>query len=461
MTQSIILCLNLKIEMIKKHLIIFILLPMLALAQHSVIGNFSPSEDYKMAIIYKVTPKDAVYVAHTNIDENGAFEIVLDSTVSKGMFRLVYGVPQEENNFDFIYNTKEDIVFDFNSETGIEFKNSVENQLITSYTNSMGMVSQSIGMYFRQQLHDTTALETIFKTQLETQNQFEKTAKGTIALNFIKANKPYIPNKYEDIKTYINNLRIHFFDNVDFNNEILQSSNFLVERVLNFVFGMANSGDEEDEIYIKNIDDVAAILKPVNPITKLYLFEVLWQQMVDANIETVASYIVDKYLMKGAIALKEKELITEIESYKRIALGSIAPDFAFEVEEKGAITRTALHKLNQAEQYVIVFWSSTCGHCLKELPELHEMMQVYTQDRMKVIAIGLEDEQMRWKSETYNYPLFTHVLGLGKWDNEIGNNYNVTSTPAYFVLDKDKKIILKPYDFEAFKSYKSEQSQEN
>ncbi len=34
----------------------------------------------------------------------------------------------------------------------------------------------------------------------------------TIALHFIKANKPYIPEEFEDIKTYINNLKYHFFD---------------------------------------------------------------------------------------------------------------------------------------------------------------------------------------------------------------------------------------------------------
>ena len=33
----------------------------------------------------------------------------------------------------------------------------------------------------------------------------EKEAKGTIALEFIKANKPYIPQNSEDIKTYIKN----------------------------------------------------------------------------------------------------------------------------------------------------------------------------------------------------------------------------------------------------------------
>ena len=38
-------------------------------------------------------------------------------------------------------------------------------------------------------------------------------------------------------------------------------------------------------------------------------------------------------------------------------------------------------------------------------------------------------------------------------DNSIGNDYGVTATPTYFVLDKDKNIIAKPYDFEALKEY--------
>ena len=450
-----------QIQMIKKYLIIFVLLPVLALAQHSISGNFTPPEDYKMAIIYKVNPSDASYVAHTNIDEKGEFNIVLDSTVSSGMYRLVYGVPQEEYNFDFIYNAKEDIVFDFNPETGIEFKKSVENQLLTSYTNSMGMVSQSIGMYYREQSKDTTALKEIFKVQRETQAQFEKAADGTIALNFINANKPYIPSQPEDLKTYINNLKTHYFDYVDFNNEILLSSNFLIERVLNYVFGMSNTGETETEIYINNIKEVSKVLKPVNSELKLYLYQVLWQQMVDSDFEVVANFIVDNHLLKLAKALKQTEFLKELESYRQTSIGSIAPDFSFEVEGKEAIITKSLYSLNESENYILVFWSSTCGHCLKEMPELHEMMQTFTKEQMQVIAIGLEDEQFRWKSETYNFPLFTHVLGLGKWENKIGKQYNVTATPMYFVLDKDKKIIAKPYDYPALRTYLADQPYED
>ena len=187
------------------------------------------------------------------------------------------------------------------------------------------------------------------------------------------------------------------------------------------------------------------------------MYEVLWEQMVDANLERAASYIVDKHLFQLANEQKNNELIEQLISYKRTAIGSIAPNFSIEIEDNGEIKKSALSDFDGTENYIIVFWSSTCGHCLQELPELHEMMQTFTKEQMQVIAIGLEDEQFRWKSETYNFPLFTHVLGLGKWNNEIGKKYNVNATPAYFVLDKDKKIIAKPYDFIALRKYLADQ----
>ena len=94
-----------------------------------------------------------------------------------------------------------------------------------------------------------------------------------------------------------------------------------------------------------------------------------------------------------------------------------------------------------------MFWSSTCGHCLSELPELHKLVD----SSIKVIAIGLEDAPEFWTETIKQFPKFTHVYGDKKWDNEIGNSYNVNSTPSYFVLNKDKIITAKPYDIKAVK----------
>jgi len=421
------------------------------MAQHSIKGTFSPAEDYPFAVLYKVTPTSTQYVANTQIDEKGNFQFDLDSTVTQGMYRLVYALPQEEFNFDIIYSAKEDVLLTFNAETGIEYKSSIENTLVNSYTKSMSVISQSIGGFYNSQSQDSSALVSIFNIQKETQLEYEKAAEGTIAGNFIVANRPYIPESYEDISTYIDNIKKQFFNDVNFNNEILQSSNFLIERVLNYVFGM--STNEEDEItdYIRNIDEVYIALKGANPEINSKLLEVVWQQMVDTNFDEVANYISDTYLIELAKSLNDDELVNGLQLFKNVSIGSKAPEFDVTIDENGIRIPISLYDIDLAKTYILVFWSSGCSHCLMEIPQLQSHLQTLSNPNYKVIAIGLEDDAYKWEAEIKKYPEFMHVLGLGKWEDEIGRSYNVNATPSYFILNSEKKITAKPYDIEALK----------
>ena len=439
--------------MLKKLIFIFLILPSFLMAQHTIKGIFSPAENYPFAVLYKVTPNSTLYVANTQIDEKGNFKFDLDSTVTQGMYKIVYALPQEEFNFDIIYNAKEDVSLSFNSETGVDFKASVENTLMSSYTNSMSLISQSIGNFYNQQSKDNLALMAIFKTQKETQIEYEKAAEGTIASYFIKANKPYIPNAYEDITPYIDNLKKHFFDYVDFNNETLQSSNFLIDRVSNYVFGMPSNAEDEIAIYKRNIDEVFVAMKKAKPEIKSTLLEVIWQQMVDTNFDSVANYISDTYLIKLAESLEDTELVNGLKQFKSLSIGNKAPEFNVFIEKNGERTPISMYDLNVAEKYILVFWSSTCSHCLMEIPQLQAYLKSINNPDYKVIAIGLEDDAFLWEKEIAKYPEFIHVLGLGKWQNKIGNNYNVSATPTYFILDNEKKITAKPYDITALKEY--------
>ena len=442
----------------KRILFLIALLPSILLAQNTIKGTFSPAKDYNFALLYKVTPTISDYVSNAELKEDGSFEFKLDSTNTKGMYRLVYAVPQEDYNFDIIYNGKEDIELTFNSETGVEFKKSTENKLLASYTNSMSMVTQSIGNYFSQESKDSTALKAIFKTQRETQENFEKAAKDSRSLAFIEANKPYIPKQIEDVKTYINNLKTHYFDHVDFNNPILQSSNFLEERMLNYVFGMSSDSKDELENYKENIDVVYSYMKDApNEVQRILLFD-LWQQMSDLGFESIANYIAENYLLDVAVSLNDQDLLHALILYKNISTGNVAPDFDIEIKEKDKFITKKLTELKAAENYIIVFWSSTCSHCLDEVPQLQTFVKSLEKDKVQVIAIGLEDEPYRWKDLTYSYPEFIHVYGEGKWDNKIGDDYGVSSTPTYFILDKEKKIISKPIDFKALKDFYQEES---
>lgn len=438
--------------MLKKLIFILSIFPSLLMAQHTIKGTFSPAKDYNYALLYKVTPTSNDYISNAEIKE-GKFVFNLDSTVTKGMYRLVYALPQEEYNFDIIYNGKEDIELNFDNEIGVTYTKSSENMLIDSYTADMGAISQQIGEYFKTASKDTLALVKIFKQQEDIQNKYEKVAEGTIASAFIKANKPYIPVHYEDVNDYVKHLKDHYFSHVDFNDKTLQSSNFLSERIISYVFGMTNEGLDEEATYKSNIDVVFKAMKNAKPAIKKSLLTILWQQMADLNLEPISTYISDTYLLPLAESQQDKELVSALQKSKSVSIGSKAPDFSFETTLGDVTTKTKLSHLNTANEYLVVFWSSGCSHCMKEIPQLHKFVNTLEKGKLQVIAIGLEDSPDQWEKLIGNYPEFIHVLGLGKWTNKLGVLYNVNATPSYFVLDKDKKIIAKPDDIEALEAY--------
>ena len=422
------------------------------MAQFTIKGTFSPADEYSYVLLYKVTPSSNVYVNNAEI-KNGKFSFKLDSTITKGMYRLVYALPQDEYNFDVIYNAKENVELSFDQEIGVNFIKSAENILVGSYTIDMEAMSQSIGEFFRSESKDTLALAKIFKKQLDIQNEFEKKAKGTIAESFIKANKPHIPDGHENAIEYVRNLKDCYFSYIDFNDKTLQSSNFLSEKIISYVFGMTDENMDDLVSYRANIIDVFDAMKEAKPAIKISLLTILWQQMADLSLESTANYISDTYLLALAEKAQDKKLVSELTKFKTTSIGTIAPDFSLEKTFGDITTKTKLSALNTDNEYVIVFWSSACSHCLLEIPQLKEFVKMQKKGKLQVIAIGLEDTPINWKSLVVSYPEFIHVLALGKWTNKLGVLYNVNATPTYFVLDKDKRIIAKPNDITVLKAY--------
>lgn len=439
--------------MLKRVIFLVFLVPGLLFPQHTIKGTFTNAQDYKYVLLYKILPLSTSYIADTKINADGTFLLNLDESVSEGMYKIVYAMPKEDYNFDVIYNGKEDIEFTFDAEKGISFEASIENKLVTGYTSSMSLISQSIGKFYRQQSKDSLALMAIFKTQQETQANFEEAAKETMALEFIKANKPYIPVQFESVETYIKNLETHFFDHVNFNNVTLQSSDFLVERMYNYVLGIGKGGLDIRGAYKKNIDVFFNAMKNAPLAIKSSLLVQLWQTMADSDFEGVANYITEAYLMDIAKALNDQVLINGLVQFKNTSKESKAPDFYLDAPKN----TKKLSDLSGSDYYVLVFWSSTCSHCLNEIPQLDTLVKTLKNDHVKIIAIGLEDDDKIWINKIPEFPDFIHVLGLGKWDNEIGNEYDIKSTPTYFVLDKNKRIVAKPKDIESLKVFFKEQ----
>ncbi|NNE33328.1 MAG: redoxin family protein [Winogradskyella sp.] len=424
----------------KNRILVFIcLVPLFSIAQ-SVKGTFSPADDFTYAFLYKATPEGADYINRGQLDKTGSFEITLDSTITPGIYKIVYAIPPEENSFDFIYDGKETVAFNFSYNKGVQFLESEENKLWLSYLKSMEMVNRTISNYYAKGQLDKEGFTSIFKVLKDTQQAYEASAQDKLVNIFIIANRPYIPKGFEDVSTYSKNLKEHFLSGIDFSNNLLQSSSFLVDRINAFVFNMVEN--PTDDTYKSHIDDVADAISDNTLIIKTSLMEILWQRFVALKNHDMANYIADRYLLDLAIKTENKVIEQSIISYKNTSIGTKAPNFKILLGD----TQTSLHQLDGAEHYLLIFWSSGCSHCLNELPEVKALAA--NQPNLKVVAYGLEDNDVMWSEVIKNYPDFIHVFGLGKWENQMVQTYGIAATPTYFLLDSDKVITAKPYDYE-------------
>ncbi|MBT3588699.1 MAG: TlpA family protein disulfide reductase, partial [Flavobacteriaceae bacterium] len=236
--------------------------------------------------------------------------------------------------------------------------------------------------------------------------------------------------------------------NIQFNDEVLQSSNFLIEKSLAYITGIETEGMSKEQSLNKNVDKVAAQTRSLDLNFQKYFMGMLWENLVSYNLITTANYLAERYLIPIANQLNDTILVLKLTQFKNLSIGNPAPNF---ILDDGSGKK--LSELDIAENYILVFWSSGCSHCLKEIPQLYQLSQELNSTKYKIIAVGLEEDTFKWTNEIVKYPNFINVIKLKKWNNTIVSDYALTSTPTYFVLDKDKKFLEKPESFDALKAY--------
>ena len=86
---------------------------------------------------------------------------------------------------------------------------------------------------------------------------------------------------------------------------------------------------------------------------------------------------------------------------------------------------------------LLVFWTSSCPICQRELPLLSQLAPIYRSKDVSVLAIHLggESEAAEFLS-TYNVNLTTACDSDGK----VGRAYDVGGVPKFVLIGKDGKI---------------------
>ena len=427
-------------------------------SQNFIKGSLQTSKKYEWVALYQLRATSQNYVANTTIND-GTFFMEFPSNAPSGMYRLLYDL-ENEGFIDFIYNN-ETIEIEFDPEdplNSLVFVASTENQIYHAYKGKMAASQHIIDSLQRNYfyLQDTVQknlsgeMYTEFSNvKLSIQKAYEKESEGKLAYHFIKSSFKYSsPSLINSPQEYLNSEKAHFFDALDIQNTELINTPFLSEKVINYVFHLTGSDDEEVQLMLYKMA-IEEVLKKVDKNTYIKRELIVSLMYTFAQVENIemTNYLISDYYDKLPIELINQDLKEAVLERLRLAIGSKAPNFIW--EEDGQ--EQQLSEIDVADKYIIVFWSTSCSHCLKEIPQLYK----YTKNKkeLQVIAIALEDKRDGFDKYTPEYKKWTNILALKKWENHIAKSYEINATPSYFILDQDKKIEAKPEFFEDVKAY--------
>ena len=436
--------------MIKKLVIALLLVSFSANAQDTLRVKLEPKESYKWMMLYKINGAKQQYISNSTI-ENEEFVLPIPEKFSPGMYRVFYDM-DNAGYLDFLYN-KESISVAFNPnlpEQTAHFSNSEENKIHQSYLNAIELQQSKVDSlqmaYFNTE--DKKSTKKLYSKKLKELNSlqeyFEKESEGKLAQEFIKVSKKY--NNSEPSETAVNYLKVlenHFFDHVDFKNKTLLNSSVFIDKAIEYIFYINGSDDPKTDREIKQTAINQVITKVAeNEFVKSEILSSLLYAFAGQEDLEMVGFIKEKHYDLLPTEYQDEKFIHEIDHMLKSVLGSLAPEITWKEGDK----TMKLSDLNEDETYLVTFWSTTCSHCLKEIPELYKFTKEL--EGVKVIAVAIEDDKFGFEHHTLDLPNWTNVLGLGKWENEIARAYDIHSTPSYFVLDKDKKILAKPEQLE-------------
>ncbi|HBX50890.1 MAG: hypothetical protein A2275_11170 [Bacteroidetes bacterium RIFOXYA12_FULL_35_11] len=400
---------------------------------------------------------------------------------NKTYFDLMIG---DNQTFSFETDT-----LDYGKNT--KFKNSPENDAFYQYQNFI-IERQKIGKELdakRKEAKDDKEKTEINKKLDDLGKEVKDFAwklieenKGNIFGQFLKATQEVkIPDPPKDANGNITDslfqyrfYRSHYFDNFDFTNPRLLYTPIYEEKIKTYIEKVI---PQIPDTIIKECDKLIESTRKDKDLFK-YMLLTLFNHYASSQImgfDAIYIHLGEKYYISEATwsdTAFVNKLKDRIKKLKPLLLGKQAPNFKMLWVPKEhfiqAKTDTAaannphagtfidLYTSIKAKYTILCFWESDCGHCKKQIPQLHEVYKKLKPKGVEVMAVhmigGIEGKK-KWIKFINDHDLLDWINCWNPYEYKYKDLYDISSTPVIFVLDKDKKIIgkrLAPEQIEEF-----------
>lgn len=101
-----------------------------------------------------------------------------------------------------------------------------------------------------------------------------------------------------------------------------------------------------------------------------------------------------------------------------------------------------------ANYLVLYFYDTSCSHCQKETPLMHDKLySKYKEKGIEIVAINIGASKDEWNKFVKEYKLNDWINANDpEFKSQYWMYYDTSAIPSIFVLDKNKKIVAKKID---------------
>jgi len=437
--------------------------------------NVNAQEGYQIDIELDNFNEDEIIFAYEFLDrypvvdtirrnDAGKFQIQADSFLIPGIYLLV--LPPNNDFVTLLMNEDEQcfsVKADVHDLSGsMQITGSPDNKMYYEYMNYLNSKVGALNE-FRAAADATEDVSEKFKNKEAFQkgvdeirdHQFEiiKNHPKSFTAALIKSEIEYEIPAYDGSPQEVQYLQYyfrkkHYFDMMNLADPRLLRSEILFNKVFYYLDNLTPKNTDSLNVAI---DKVLSLVKPAPQTFKYYLDHIMitYASSDIIGMDAVYVHVVDKYYSAEATPWVAKEDLAEmkddISRRKNILIGKIAPDIKMQLQDG---TPISLHEVD-ANYTVVYLWQPGCSHCKKSMPFMKDFHSKF-KDRGIELFTGCTKITNKvpecWK--------YVEENELGDWLNTVDpylqsrfvQIYMAEKTPKIFILDDEKRIIMKDID---------------
>ena len=265
---------------------------------------------------------------------------------------------------------------------------------------------------------------------------------------------PEIPAELTEPAKRAEYLTLHFWDLYDFSDSIfLEKDNLLERSFVDFIDLLSlvpeDTRNKSINLLMKKSESIPEVFANLINLSEQYLYDSTSPLCDEEKLIPFLQYAIEAQIFSDIEKIRPSFVL---ESITKNRLGEISNDITYTL--KNGDTGT-LHSIN-SEYTLLYFNDPECEDCkllIKQLIASAKMNELISLNKLKIITVYLFDNVESWDKHSSEVQETWIYSRDAEQKIMLENDYNIKQFPTMYLLDKEKKVLLKETTFEKLEEY--------